>query len=279
MPFPLRPTIQPHGRRSLHLRGNRIKWRGMSSRPEPRELTVLHRNRITPSLQRVTIGGPGLAGFPPGQEGGYLKLFLGEGANGKPIVRTYTIRHQRDDELDIDFALHGGNAAGPATHWSLTAEPGETIKVGGPGAAKPLPAGHDFYLIAGDMTALPAISVNLAALPGDARGVAVIEVQNEADRIELARPDGVEIRWLVNREPGSQPDLLANELRKVALPQGRVAGWAASEFSAMRNLRTFLRDELGLRGSSLYISSYWKAGLIEDEHKVVKREDAEGQPA
>lgn len=242
-------------------------------------MTVLHRERITPSLQRVTLGGPGLAGFPEGQQGGYLKLFLGEDARGKPIVRTYTIRDQREGELDIDFALHGDDAAGPATRWSLAAGPGDTIKIGGPGAAKPLPSDHDFYLIAGDMTALPAISVNLAALSPDARGVAAIEIQSEADQVELDKPDGVEIRWLVNREPGARPDLLADELRKVALPHGRVAGWAASEFSAMRNLRTFLRDELGLRGTSLYISSYWKAGLGEDEHKVVKREDAEGQPA
>jgi len=253
--------------------------RDMSTRPEPRELTVLQRNRITPSLQRVTLGGPGLDGFPAGQEGGYLKLFLGEGENGKPIVRTYTIRDQRKNELDIDFALHGGEAAGPATKWSLTAEPGSTIAVGGPGAAKPLPDGHDFYLIAGDMTALPAIGVNLAALSPDARGLAAIEIQNEADKLALAKPDGVEIRWLVNPEPGSRPSLLSDALRGLPLPEGRLAGWAACEFSSMRNLRAFLRDELGLRGPSLYISSYWKAGLVEDDHKVAKREDAEAQPA
>ncbi|MCD1622056.1 siderophore-interacting protein [Citromicrobium bathyomarinum] len=249
----------------------------MSTRPDPRELIVLRRDRITPSLQRVTLGGPGLEGFPAGQQGGYLKLFLGEDARGKPIVRTYTIRDQREDELDIDFALHGDDAAGPATKWSLSAEPGETIKVGGPGAAKPLPEAHDFYLIAGDMTALPAISVNLVALSNDARGVAVIEIQNDADQVELDKPEGIEVRWLVNREPGSQPALLSDELRRIALPQGKLAGWAACEFSAMRNLRALLRDELGLRGDSLYISSYWKAGLIEDEHKRVKREDAETQ--
>ena len=263
----------------LHLRSVRIKCPAMSQRPEPRQLTVLRRDRITPSLQRVTLGGPGLAGFPADQEGGYLKLFLGEAENGKPIIRTYTIRHQRDGELDIDFALHGGEAAGPATKWSLTAEPGSRITVGGPGAAKPLASGHDFYLIAGDMTALPAISVNLAALPPGARGVAAIEIQNEADKLELDKPDGVEIRWLVNREPGSQPDLLVDALRNVDLPEGQLAAWAACEFSSMRNLRAFLRDDLGLRGESLYISSYWKAGLIEDEHKLAKREDAEAQAA
>ena len=127
------------------------------------------------------------------------------------------------------------------------------------------------------MTALPAISVNLVALSNDARGVAVIEIQNDADQVELDKPEGIEVRWLVNREPGSQPALLSDELRRIALPQGKLAGWAACEFSAMRNLRALLRDELGLRGDSLYISSYWKAGLIEDEHKRVKREDAETQ--
>ena len=251
----------------------------MSNRPDPRELTVINRTRISPSLQRVTLGGPGMAGFAANQQGGYLKLFLGEDPKGKPIVRTYTIRNQREGELDIDFALHGDDAAGPATKWSLSAEPGDTITVGGPGAAKPLPEAHDFYLIAGDMTALPAISVNLAALADDARGFAAIEIQNEADKAHLDKPEGMEICWLVNREPGSQPDLLADELRKVALPQGRIAGWAACEFSGMRNLRAFLRDELGLRGPSLYVSSYWKAGLVEDEHKLAKREDAEAQPA
>ena len=252
----------------------------MSTRPQPRELVVIERKRLTPSMQRVTLGGTGLAGFPAGQEGGYLKLFLPTPADApKPIIRTYTIRHQRADQLDVDFALHGGDAAGPATHWALSAEPGSTIMVGGPGAAKPLPPGHDFYLVAGDMTALPAISVNMARLARNARGLVAIEVQNAADQIELDAPPGVEVEWLVNPEPGSQPDLLVNTLRKADLPSGRIAGWAACEFASMQALRAFLRDELGLGRGSLYISSYWKAGLVEDEHKVAKRADAEAQPA
>ena len=151
--------------------------------------------------------------------------------------------------------------------------------VGGPGAAKPLPEACDFYLIAGDMTALPVISLNLAALPAGARGFAAIEVQNEADIVELEEPAGVEVRWLVNRTPGQEPDLLADALRAQALPQGRIAGWAACEFSAMQKLRQYLRNELRLDRQSLYISSYWKAGLVEDQHKLVKREDAEAQAA
>ena len=230
-------------------------------------------------MHRVTLGGPGLAGFPAGQAGGYVKLFLGEGTNGKPTVRTYTIRNQRPDQVDIDFALHGGDAAGPATRWALQARAGDSIEVGGPGAPKPLPADHDFYLVAGDMTALPAIGANLAKLDRSASGLVAIEVQDEADMISLVAPAGVEVRWLVNPSPGARPDLLADTLRQASIPAGRIAGWAAAEFEAMKRLRALFRDELKLPKDSVYVSSYWKAGLVEDDHKVIKRKDAESQPA
>ena len=226
-------------------------------------------------MQQVTLGGPGMRNFPKGQQGGYLKLLLGQGGMlSRPQMRTYTIRAQRDDAIDVQFALHGENAAGPATSWALDAKPGDTIKAGGPGPAKPLPDSFDFYLIAGDKTALPAIAANLEALASDARGVAVLEVQSPEDQIDLSAPEGVEIRWLVNPQPGEQPTLLADALRAVDLPEGTLAAWAACEFSSMRELRFYLKDELGLGAGALYISSYWKHGLDEPAHKQLKRQDA-----
>ena len=51
---------------------------------------------------RVSLGGPGLAGFPPDFAGGYVKLMLAPAtAGGKPVVRTYTIRHQAEDAIAI----------------------------------------------------------------------------------------------------------------------------------------------------------------------------------
>ncbi|MEZ5742816.1 MAG: siderophore-interacting protein [Sphingomonadaceae bacterium] len=103
----------------------------------------------------------------------------------------------------------------------------------------------------------------------------MIGVQSEADIPALACPHGVEMVWLVNPEPGAQPGLLAERLRDVAWPDGALYAWAASEFSAMRAMREYLRGERGLGPDALYISSYWKAGETEDNHKVIKREDAE----
>jgi NADPH-dependent ferric siderophore reductase len=247
-------------------------------RPAPRPLTVLGKRQLTPNMLRVTLGGPGLAGFPAGQAGGYLKLRLPRGDDAPPCVRTYTISAQADDRLEVDFALHADvdGHAGPATEWAVGTVAGEVLEVGGPGMAKPLPPGHDFYLIAGDMTSLPAISVNLTALPADARGLAAIEISDVADRQDLPCPPGMEIVWLV-KQPGSDPDLLARTLRARPWPDGSVYAWAACEFAAMRALRAWLRDDRGLGRDRLYISSYWQAGSTEDRHREVKQADAAGE--
>ncbi len=242
------------------------------------DLTVTDARQISPSMHQITLGGEALAGFPQGQAGGYFKLILEPGTDGKKaLMRTYTIRRQREREIDVQFALHGGHAAGPATQWALDAKPGDAMTIRGPGPAKPSPGACDFYLIAGDMAALPAISANLEAMDREAKGVAVLEIQHEGDAMMIDAPDGVELRWIVNPEPGMHPDLLVDVLRAVDRPLGSIAGWAAAEFEAMKKLRSFLRDEVGIGNANLYTSSYWKLGLTETEHKVVKREDAEEQ--
>ncbi len=246
-------------------------------RPAPRRAEVLASTRITRNMQRVTLGGAGLADFPQSSAGGYIKLRLFPGGPGTPVVvRTYTVRNQRAGEIDVDFALHAdaSGSHGPATDWALGVQPGDSIEIGGPGPAKPLPVGQGFYLLGGDMTALPAISVNLEALPAEARGHAVLEVQHPEDAQDLAVPAGVTIEWLVNPEPGSQPEFLAQHLRAAMPSGGAVYAWVASEFGAMRAARAYLREECGLTAQQLYISSYWKRGLTEEAHKVAKREDS-----
>lgn len=248
----------------------------MRNRPAPRTFEVLSTSMVTPNMRRVSIGGDALAGFPAGQEGGYLKLRIpGASPAEKTCVRTYTIIRQTADALDIDFALHGsGGAGGPASSWAQTTRPGDRIEAGGPGPAKLLPPGADWYLLAGDMTALPAITVNLAALPEEAVGHAVIEVQTEADRQDLRHPAGVSIHWLINPEPGHHPALFEEALRSMLWRAGQVQAWCATEFEAMRRARQYLREERGLPPEQLYISSYWKQGLVEDEHREVKRADS-----
>lgn len=127
----------------------------------------------------------------------------------------------------------------------------------------------------GDMTALPAISVNLENLPDDATGRAIILIREDADKQTLAKPDGVTVEWLVEVDLGANPTLLADAARKVPNIDKLAYAWVACEFEAMKLLRQFLRTEQGFEKDRIYISSYWKRGLVEDDHKQVKRADSE----
>lgn len=253
-----------------------------NTRPEPRNCEVLARTQITPNMLRITLGGEGLSGFPANTTGGYIKLRLPpENGKTKPIIRTYTIRAQDETAgtIDVDFVLHRDvfGCCGPATDWAAQAQVGDMVEIAGPGPAKPLVEGFETYVVAGDMSALPAISINLEALPDDATGYAVIEIQEESDKQNIPCPKGVELEWLINPKPGSQPDLLTDRLRARDWAKTSVYAWVASEFGTMRSLRDFFREEKGLGSGQLYISSYWKAGSTEEVHKLAKREDAEKQ--
>ncbi|MEP3655542.1 MAG: siderophore-interacting protein [Litorimonas sp.] len=247
------------------------------SRPEPRRFEVTKSVRITPNMHRITLGGKSLNGFPENRAGGYIKFRLPTPEGDKPIVRTYTIRSQTAHGIDVDFALHGSDAehSGPATRWALGAEVGDDILVGGPGPAKPLPEGKGPFLLVGDMTALPAISVNLENLPDDATGHAIILIREAADQQDLSMPDDFTIEWIFESNLGANANLLANAARNVSGINEMVYAWVACEFEAMKLLRQYLRTEQNFGKDKLYISSYWKRGLIEDDHKRIKRVDAE----
>lgn len=243
------------------------------ARPDPRQLQVIRSASVTPNMFRVTLGGAGMASFPDDQAGGYVKLMVPDAAAGRPLARTYTVRYQREDEIDIDFALH--EDSGPATRWALAAQAGDMIGVGGPGPKKMVDHQADWVLLAGDMTALPAISVNIESLPAHATGHAAIEITDEADIQPLSAPEGLDIQWLVNPQPGAKSHLLIDHVKCLPWREGRASAWAACEFNSMRQLRDYLRTDRQLGTDALYISSYWKYGSNEDSHRVAKRADAQ----
>ncbi|MDN3397333.1 siderophore-interacting protein [Psychrobacter sp. APC 3426] len=246
------------------------------SKPSPRVLEVKCIADITPNMRRITLGGEGMKNFPADQESAYIKLMFAQEAGQKPIMRTYTIIQQRADEMDVDFVLHGLNhkgAEGPASHWAKTTQVGDTILIGGPGAKKHINHEADWFLLAGDMTALPAITVNLAKLPEDAVGYAVIEVLSEDDIQSLKKPKDIEIEWVVNAIASDSHYPILERIKALDWLGGTPAVWAACEFNSMRALRRYFKEK-EVTKSHLYISSYWKLDSSEDEHKIVKREDA-----
>ena len=243
-------------------------------------VTVRSSETITPNMQRLVLQGDVLATFPSDCEGGYIKLLfnplgqtdLSQVMEGeRPIMRTYTIRRfmAEDNAIEVDFVRHitQDSQCGFASHWAMNAQIGDDIEIRGPGSISDLNHSADWFLLAADMTALPALSVKLKQLPADAKGYAVIEVMSKNDIQPLEAPSGIEVHWVTQD--------LATTVRHLAWFEGQAAVWCACEFDAMRSLRQYLRNEKEVDRDFIYISSYWKNGVAEDGHKALKQQDAQ----
>jgi len=260
------------------------------TKPPPRTLTVVDKQPISPNMQSIVLGGEALNDFPTGFEGGYIKLNLSEVAKSnnelvyervqalnakKPVMRSYTIRQfdPAAGKLTLNFMNHGDG--GPACAWSSHCTIGDNITIGGPGAVKRVDNDADWFFIAGDMTALPAISVNLEQLPKEAKGYAVLEIIDEQDKQTIKRPTGIEVHWVINPHPERSNTLLADTVKNLPWLEGRPNIWVASEFETMRNLRRYFKQERLVDREDIYISSYWKMGTTDEGNKIAKKSDPE----
>lgn len=255
-------------------------------------LEVLERIQLSPHLVRIIAGGPGIAQVEDnGCTDAYSKMLFAHPETDLtppydlatlreelpiellPSVRTYSIRRfdLGSGAIWVDFVVHG--SAGVAGPWADGAEPGDPLVLMGIGGGYAPDPDTDWHLLAGDDAALPAIASALEAMPADAQGVALLEVDGDADHLDLATPEGIEVRWLHRNgaEPGTTT-LLADAVRAVPWRDGRVQVFAHGERGAMKSLRPYLTDERGLDRAQLSLSAYWAHGRIEDTFQAEKRE-------
>lgn len=252
----------------------------------PSVIEVARVTDVTPLMRRVTFAGPGVATYAHDPSrvpniklvfpdpAGELTLPVGD-ASGRLTwpdptvrqrVRTYTVRRldAENAEMDVDFVRHGDE--GLASGWAERARPGSLIGAAGGGGITAPPS--DWYLIVGDETALPAIGRMLESLHPQARGVALVEIDNPAEQQELTRPDGVQVQWL-HRDgaPAGTTDLLVDAARAVELPsEGSVFAWVSAESKVVVTLRGHLRKNAGLDRKSTLVIGYWRKDATETEY-------------
>ncbi|ORT61651.1 siderophore-interacting protein [Streptomyces sp. CB03238] len=259
-------------------------------------LKVVRARRLGPSLVRVTFTGATgdeLKGFAAGGRDQSLSLFLPHPGQPEPVMppvadgdlygalgawrampddvravmRSYTVREQRQDpdEVDIDFALH--EDGGPACRWAAQASEGDRVVVLGPtvadntGVRFRLPEDADEVLIWGDETALPAASSILEWLPAGTRARVWLEVPYAADRLELKTEADATVTWLV-REEGAPTAVDA--VRAAELSGTAPYAWIAGESGSVKALRRHLVNERGIDRRRVTFVGYWRKGLSED---------------
>lgn len=225
-------------------------------------------------MVRLTLKGESLRDFPTGYEGGYIKLVFPGGLK-RPVVRSYTVREfsPASPAVTIDMVAHGDS--GPAASWASRTSIGEEVQITGPGACKPINTDADWFILAGDMSAMPAISVNIDRLPSSAAGDIVLEVISEQDQLDLKVPEGMNVHWVVNPDPEAPNSMLEDAVMALPWRDGDVSVWVAGEFSASRALRQYFRHEKPVRKENMYVSCYWKIGETDEGMKAAKRADKE----
>ncbi|WP_328849914.1 siderophore-interacting protein [Micromonospora zamorensis] len=282
-------------------------------------VTVRAVRRLSPSFLRVTFTGVDLDRFADNGYDQRIKLALPlpdqrgvdfpEGADWyaqwralpehrRNPIRTYTVRAVRPHlaEVDVDLVLHGDG--GPATRWARRVGAGDQIAIVGPdsgydgnhGGVEFRPSAGSCLLLAGDETAVPAISSICERLPLDTRGVVLLEVPDADDVLPLVAPPGVEVRWMprgvdgygsrlvpavavaadqllvprasATRQPVPDVDVDTEILWEVPeeVAMAPLYAWLAGEAGVIRTLRRHLVAERGLDRRAVAFMGYWRLG-------------------
>jgi NADPH-dependent ferric siderophore reductase len=280
-PGPLE-TVAGQGHRSRDrppmsaLGGNRPA--GSLRRPPPpfRRLGVLRTERLSARMHRVTLGGPELDGFGVTQPASSVRVLLPMGRDaalvlpewtgnqfvlpggGRPSIRTLTPR--RFDpaglELDVDVVIHGDGAA---SEWAAGARAGDEAAVSGPARGYTIDPEGRRFLLAGDETAIPAVSQLLESLPAGVPVQAWIEIATPDARLALPPRTGAAVSWLDRPAPGLPGDLLVEAVGGAELGLG-VRIWAAGEAAAMQRIRRLLNEGRGFPREHATVRGYWKHG-------------------
>ncbi|RCK70810.1 siderophore-interacting protein [Desertihabitans brevis] len=238
-------------------------------------LAVRSTELLAPHLVRVVLGGDDIAMLSSNDHTDrYVKLVFTPVEGEPPVRRTYTVRAWDTEAgtLTLDFVTHGTD--GVAAPWAANAQPGDEVGVIGAGGAYSPSPEAGWYLLVGDDSALPAISTAVEALPDDARGEVVLEVDSAADEVLPTPPAGVRVTWLHRggAEPGAV-SLLPDAVRALDWPaDGPLDVFAHGEREAMKALRDVFFAERQLPRSCVSLSGYWAFGRTEDRFQAEKRE-------
>jgi NADPH-dependent ferric siderophore reductase len=180
----------------------------------------------------------------------------------RPTIRTLTPRRVDSEnlELDVEIVIHAGGAA---SDWAAVARPGDPAAVSGPARGYRVDPDAPAFYLAGDETALPAISQLLEVLPPATPVQAAIEIAGPEARLEL--PDragtrgGPTLTWLEQRAGSPPGEALVRAVRQADVGPG-TAVWVAGEAAAVQQVRRLLFEERGLPRSQATVRGYWKHG-------------------
>lgn len=225
---------------------------------------------LAPSYRRVHFTGPDLAGFASPGADDHLRIFFpppgeplptaqGDALPAGLVSREYTpVSWDGTGSLAIDFVLHGD---GPAANWAAAARAGDQVYLGGPRGSLIVEGAPQWWLLAGDLTALPAIRRRLAAVaPGTPVDV-VLLCDDPGHRQQLHSPGELTVTWLhpAAGAPAGDVSPLVAALAAAPVRSGDGFVFIAAEQAVVAPGREFLARR-GIDPDRAVVKGYWKRG-------------------
>ena len=168
---------------------------------------------LSPRMVRITLAGDDLGGLEINEPAASVRLLIPSGGtdelvipawNGnefllpdgsRPVIRTFTPR--RLDavgfELDLDVVIHED---GKVSTWVESAETGSVAAISGPGRGYRIDPDASGFVLAGDETAIPAISQLLEEIPAAIPIQVIIEVVEPSARVTLPSHARAATTWV-----------------------------------------------------------------------------------
>lgn len=244
--------------------------------PPFRTVVVAASERVSARLQRITLDGPDLEGFTVSEPASSVRLLLpsvgrsdlviptwhgnefllSDGA--RPAIRTLTPSWSEAaaPPLTVDVVLH---QSGLLTDWARTVPVGASVAVSGPGRGYHVDPSASAFVVAGDESALPALTQVLRAIPGSIPTQVVVETADPAAIERLPQRAGITIDSHLVAADAPPGAAMSAALADLPIDPD-TAVWVAGEAAAVQRVRRRFFVERGIARSQCTIRGYWKAG-------------------
>lgn len=199
---------------------------------------VRERHELSPHLVRLVLEAEGFVSTGVPDE--WVALTV----PGQFQTRYYTVRSWDEGTLVLDVVVH---ESGLVTGWAGGDCVGDTVGLSAPKGSFAPPADAGWVVLAGDLTAFPAMAriEETCALP--------LTIHAEAPE-PMEEYFAGEVVW--HRSPVVD-SRLAEVVRGMEWPEGPGYFWMAGESAQMREIRRHLRRELGWDTRHHDVMGYW----------------------
>ena len=227
----------------------------MTSRT-PFEAVVRERTVLSEHLLRLVLDAP--EGFATS---GVPDEWLALTVPGQFQTRYYTVRSLVDGLLTLDVVVH---EQGLVTEWAQTDCVGEVVGLSAPKGSFQLPSDAGWVVLAGDLTALPAMG-RIAQTLAESAGGLPMTIHAEVPDAPLSDYVAAPVEWH-HAESGTSE--LAAIVRGLEWPEGPGYFWMGGESAQMRDIRRHLRHDLGRDTRHYDVMGYWSGSRGRQTRRV-----------